>query len=77
MWLVYKINNNAFICLVWYFILIQYKIEQINCLNNRVLMASRSSSRALVIPYDIAENLGVENQVNLYFFSLPKYIKYL
>ena len=65
MWLVYKINNG-FIYLVWYFILIQYWIDKINCLNNRVLMASRSSSRALVIPYDIAENLGVENQVNFF-----------
>lgn len=61
MWLVLK--TNRLIYLVWYFALILQWFEEATCLNNRVLMASRSTSRALVIPYDIAENLGVENQV--------------
>lgn len=56
MWL-----TTNLVCLVCY--LIAFYSKQIDCLNNRGLMASRSTSRALSIPYDIAETLGVENQV--------------
>ena len=59
MWLVREIK---LVFLIWYLISM-YWIEQITCLNNRHLMTSRSTSRALSIPYDIAETLGVENQV--------------
>ena len=59
MWLVREAKS---ICLLWYLVSV-YWTGRTACLNNRGLMAARSTSRALSIPYDIAESLGVENQV--------------
>lgn len=60
MWLVREARS-----LYWIWSLVAvYGVQRIACLNNRGLMAARSTSRALSIPYDIAESLGVENQVN-------------
>lgn len=65
MWLVREAKSVGLVrCLAWYLAWCSVCwIEQAVCLNNRGLMAARSTSRALSIPYDIAESLGVENQV--------------
>lgn len=67
MWLVREAKSTSLVgCLVWCLVS-GYWFQQIACLNNRGLMAARSTSRALSIPYDIAESLGVENQVKAVF----------